>query len=176
MRPLIILGLVVSASVWAQTSLVSAALDGSVSDSSGGRVPGAKVMVREVETHQGREASTTVEGTFHISELPPGTYEVSVSQPGFGPYKHAGVVLPLGVTVHLDIVLQSGGVTTQVTVTAQPAAIDPAQTSVSSAVDKERIEELPVESRNYLNFALAGSGRGQFGAAAGQAVAGAASG
>jgi hypothetical protein len=81
-----------------------------------------------------------------------------VAQPGFGPYKHAGVILPLGSTVHLDIVLQSESVTTQVTVTAQPPAIDPAQTSVSSAVDKERIEELPVESRNYLNFALLAPG------------------
>src|SRR5262249_55765265 len=55
---------------------------------------------------------------------------------------------------HLDIVLQSASVSTQVTVTAQPPPIDPTQTSVTSAVDKERIEELPVESRNYLNFTL----------------------
>jgi hypothetical protein len=58
----------------------------------------------------------------------------------------------------LDIVLQSAGVTTQVTVSAQPPAIDPAQTSVATAVDTERIEELPVESRNYLNFALLAPG------------------
>jgi carboxypeptidase family protein len=106
------------------------------------------VAVRETATHQGREVSTTAEGMFHISELPPGTYEVSVSQPGFGPYKHVGIMLPLGVTVRLHIALRSEGVTTQVTVTAQPPAIDPAQTSVTSAVGKERIEELPVESRN----------------------------
>lgn len=43
-------------------------------------------------------------------------------------------------------------------VTAQPPAIDPAQTSVSSTVDKERIEELPVQSRNYLNFVLLAPG------------------
>jgi hypothetical protein len=105
-----------------------------------------------------REVATTAEGAFHVAELTPGTYEVTASQPGFGPYKHAGVLLPLGSTVHLDIVLQSEGVATQVTVTAQPPAIDPAQTSVSSAVDTERIEELPVESRNYLNFALLAPG------------------
>ena len=121
-------------------------------------MPGVRVTVRDVSTRQMREAPTTAEGTFHIPELAPGTYEVTASQPGFAPYKHAGVVLPLGSTVHLDIVLQSEGVSTQVTVTAQPPAIDPAQTSVSSAVDTERIEELPVESRNYLNFALLAPG------------------
>jgi hypothetical protein len=156
--PALVLGLALSPCGRAQTSLVSGALEGAVTDSSGGRMSAVKVTVREVATHQSREAVSAAEGTFHISALAPGTYEVSVSQPGFGPYKHVGVVLPLGATVHLDIVLESEGVTTQVTVTAQPPAIDPAQTSVSSSVDKERIEELPVESRNYLNFALLAPG------------------
>jgi hypothetical protein len=142
----------------AQTSLVSAALDGTVSDSSGGRIPGVPVAVRELSTHQARNATTDQEGVFRIPELPPGTYEVSTSHAGFLPYKHAGVTVRLGATGHLDIVLHSEGVASQVTVTAQPAAIDPAQTSVSSAVDTERIEELPVESRNYLNFALLAPG------------------
>ena len=133
-------------------------MDGAVSDSSGGRIPGARVTVREVSTHQIRETSTAMDGSFHIAQLPPGTYEVSASQPGFGPYRHAGVNLALGSTVRLDITLQSESVNTQVTVTAQPPAIDPSQTSVATAVDTERIEELPVESRNYLNFALLAPG------------------
>jgi len=144
--------------VWAQTSLVSGALEGAVSDSSGGRIPGVRVAIREVETHLAREVSTSEDGSFRISGLPPGVYEVSAAHTGFERYRHEGVILPLGSTVRLDIVLESGSVTTQVTVTAQPPAIDPAQTSVSSAVDKERIEELPVESRNYLNFALLAPG------------------
>src|SRR5262249_9858142 len=57
----------------AQTSLVSSALDGSVSDSSGGRIPGVRVTVRQLATHQRREVSTTADGTFRITELPPGT-------------------------------------------------------------------------------------------------------
>ena len=154
----LLLGLLWPSILHPQASLVSAALDGSVSDSSGGRIPGARVTVREVSTHQTREASTAADGSFHIAELPPGTYEVSASQPGFGPYRHAGVNLALGSTVRLDITLQSQSVTTQVTVTAQPPAIDPAQTSIATAVDTERIEELPVESRNYLNFALLAPG------------------
>ena len=142
----------------AQTSLVNAALDGVVSDTSGGRIAGARVSVRETSTHLERNASSNSEGAFRLAELPVGTYEVTVAQPGFNSYHHAGVALALGATAHLDILLQSAGVTTQVTVTAQPPAIDPAQTSVSTAVDKERIEELPVESRNYLNFALLAPG------------------
>ncbi len=147
-----------TASVWAQTSLVGGALDGTVSDASGGRIPGVAVSVRDNDTHRTREASSDAEGVFHISELPAGAYEVSASQPGFATYRNAGITIQLGSTAHLDIVLPSASVTTQVTVTAQPPAIDPAQTSVSSTVDTERIEELPVQSRNYLNFVLLAPG------------------
>jgi hypothetical protein len=142
----------------AQTSSVSGALEGSVADTTGGRIPGVRVTVRDPATRRAREVPTNAEGGFHISELPPGQYEVVVSQPGFAAYRHAGVTVPLGVTVHLEIVLLSAAVTTAITVTAQPPAIDPEQTSVTATVDKERIEELPVESRNYLNFALLAPG------------------
>ncbi|MGA3019963.1 MAG: TonB-dependent receptor, partial [Bryobacteraceae bacterium] len=142
----------------AQTSQVSAALDGSVSDSSGARAPHVMVTVRNAGTNQRRQVPANAEGAFHVAELSPGTYEVSVSETGFAAYTHTGLVLALGSTTHLHIVLQPAGLATQITVSAQPPAIDPAQTSVSSAVDTERIEELPVESRNYLNFALLAPG------------------
>jgi hypothetical protein len=56
-------------------------LDGSVGDSSGGRIPGAGVTVRDTAANRMREAPTNAEGAFHIAELPVGTYEVLVSQP-----------------------------------------------------------------------------------------------
>jgi hypothetical protein len=150
--------LLAGASAWAQSSLVGGALDGSVSDPTGGRIPSASVTVRNLGTNQAREVSTNAEGAFHISELPVGTYEVLVSPPGFAPYRQPSVTVALGSTAHLDIVLQTAGISTQVTVTAQASVIDPAQTSVSSTVDTERIEELPVQSRNYLNFVLLAPG------------------
>lgn len=116
------------------------------------------MAARDVATHQSRELSTNAEGLFRFAALPAGTYEVTVTKSGFAPYHHAGVALPLGSTIRLDVALQSAGVNEQVTVTAQPPAIDPAQTSVTSAVDTERIEELPVESRNYLDFVLLAPG------------------
>jgi len=160
-----------ASTAWAQSSLVGGALEGAVSDSTGGRIPEATVTAREVSTHQSREVSTNGEGIFRIQEMAPGTYEVLVSQSGFATYRHAGVTIPLGATVHLDVAMQSAGVSTQVTVTAQPSPIDPAQISVSSAVDKERIEELPVESRNYLNFTLLASGVASSAQQAGRSLA-----
>lgn len=160
--PIIVLIAVLSLSFWwtavAQTSIVSSSLEGVVTDPSGARVPGATVRARDLQTHRERDAVTSTEGMYHLSELPAGTYEVSVAQPGFARYIHTGLILPVGATAHLDIALQSDKLTTQVVVTAQPPAIDPAETSVRSGIDTERIEELPVESRNYLNFALLAPG------------------
>ena len=141
-----------------QTSLVGGTLEGTVADETGGIIQGARITIRDVATHRVRETESDSNGVFRIAQLSPGTYEVAVLQSGFAPYRHQGVDIPLGSTVHLAVVLQSASINTQVTVTAQPPSIDPAQTSVSSAVDKERIEELPVESRNYLNFALLAPG------------------
>src|SRR5438132_791398 len=83
-------------SACAQTSLVSGALDGSVSDSSGGRITGVAVTVRDNATHLTREVSTNAEGSYHFTELPVGIYEVSASQPGFAPYRHIGITIALG--------------------------------------------------------------------------------
>jgi hypothetical protein len=158
LRLAVVTGLFFAATAPAQVSLVGGSLEGAVADSTGGRVPDASITVRDVTTSRTREASTNAEGFFRIQELPPGTYEVAVSGPGFATYHHTGVVVQLGATTHLDVAMQPGAVSTQVTVSAQPPPLDPTQTSVSSAVDKERIEELPVESRNFLRFALLAPG------------------
>jgi hypothetical protein len=66
--------------------------------------------------------------------------------------------LSLGQTVRLDIVLFPASASEKVTVSAQPSALDTSQTSVVSSVDQERIEELPVKTRNYLDFVLLAPG------------------
>jgi len=58
----------------------------------------------------------------------------------------------------LDIVLSLASASEEVTVSAQPSRFDPTQTSVVSSVDRERIEELPVRSRNSLDFVLLAPG------------------
>src|SRR5689334_2224339 len=97
--------LVSAVAVWSQSSAVSGALEGSVTDSSGGRIPGVSVKLREISTNRAREAVTNAEGTFRLPELTPGTYEVEAGKSGFAPYKHSGVTVALGSATHLDMVL-----------------------------------------------------------------------
>ena len=142
----------------AQVSRVAATLEGTVRDSSGAAIGGSNVAVRNTFTSQSRMITADEQGFFRAEQLAVGTYEVRVEQPGFAPYHHTGVVLSLGQTLHLDIVLSPASGSEKVTVSAQPSAIDTSQSSVVSSVDQERIEELPVRSRNYLDFVLLAPG------------------
>jgi hypothetical protein len=142
----------------AQSSKVGATLEGTVMDSSQAVIPGASAILRNTSTNQTREMTTDGEGLFHADALPVGTYEVRVVHPGFASYHHTGVELTLGQNLRLDIVLAPASSSEEITVNAQPPAIDPTQTSVVSSVDGERIEELPVRSRNSLDFVLLAPG------------------
>src|SRR5260221_8712339 len=147
-----------AANAAAQASRVAATLEGIVHDTSGAVIPNSKVTLHNPLTNQSRTVTTDEQGFFRAEQLAVGTYEVRVEQTGFAVYRHAGVGASLGQTVHLDIVLAPASASEQVTVNAQPSSLDPSQASVVSSVDQERIEELPVRSRNYLDFVLLAPG------------------
>ena len=155
------IGVAVLFTVWfcaanaaAQASRVGATVEGTVTDSSGAAIPGSKITVRNELTSQSRTEATDQQGFFRALQLAVGTYEMQAEQTGFALYRRTGVVLNLGQTLHLDIVLSPASAPESVTVGAQPSAIDASQTSVISSVDRERIEELPVRTRNSLDFVL----------------------
>src|SRR5437660_2058970 len=141
-----------------QPSRVGATLDGTVSDTSGAVILNSKVTLHNPLTNRSRTVTTNEQGFFRAEQLAAGSYEVRVEQTGFSTYRLAGVVASLGQAVRLDIVLAPASASEQVTVRAQPSSLDPSQSSVVSSVDQERIEELPVRSRNYLDFVLLAPG------------------
>jgi hypothetical protein len=153
-----ILFLLCAANAGAQASRVGGTLEGIVRDPSGAVIPNAKVTLHNPLTNQTRTVTADEQGFFRAGQLAVGSYEVRLEQAGFAPYRQTGVVLSLGQTVHLDIVLSPASSSEKVTVSAQPSAIDTSQTSVVSSVHQERIEELPVRSRNYLDFVLLAPG------------------
>ena len=153
-----VLFLLCCAPAGAQTSRVGTTLEGTVSDASGAVVPNSRVTLHNSLTNQSRTVTTDQQGFFRAEQLAVGTYEVRVEETGFAVYRQADVEASLGRTVHLDIVLAPASASEQVTVTAQPSLLDPSQSSVVSSLDQERIEELPVRSRNYLDFVLLAPG------------------
>src|SRR5262249_14345218 len=129
-----------------------------VRDISGAVVPGVAVTVRDKATNQTWQSLSAEDGTCRFAALPAGDYEVRSEVAGFTPSGSQTLTIPLGRTIIFGIILQPEGVVQSVTVTDQPPAIDPTATATSTTIDPERIEELPVNSRNYLEFTLLAPG------------------
>jgi hypothetical protein len=138
----------------AQTSRVAGAIQGSVVDQSGSPIAGATVTVRNQGTNQTRTMLSNAQGFFRAGELRVGQYELRVESPGFSPYVNTGIVASIGRVVQIAVQLAPATVQQQITVSEQPPPIDPTQTTEATTIDRERIEESPVVSRNYLDFVL----------------------
>ena len=142
----------------AQVSRVGGTLEGTVAESGGILIAGTQVKARNVANGSVRAAITDEQGFFLLSDLAVGTYEVEVSQTGFAHYVETGVTIFIGRTTRLEIQLSPATLVQKVTVSAQPATINSSDTTVTTRVGKERIEELPVRSRNALDFVLLAAG------------------
>src|SRR5579862_7381847 len=124
----------------AQSSKVGATLEGTVMDGSRAVISGVKVTLSNTSTNQTRDVTTSDDGHFRADALPVGTYELRIAFPGFAPYRQTNIELTLGQDLHAEVVLSPASSSGEITVDAQPPAIDPAQTSFVSSVDGERIE------------------------------------
>jgi hypothetical protein len=99
-------------------------------------------------------AVTSTDGSFSLKELPSGSYTLNSTSPGFAPYQQSSITVAVGRTTHLSIRLTLASVQQAVTVTAAQSTFDTCQTSSVVNIDRDRVEELPIPSRNYLSFVL----------------------
>jgi hypothetical protein len=136
----------------------AADLQGVVRDQNNAVVPNASVTARNAGTNISREATTNEEGFYKIVNLPPGNYEITVKAPNYKTALVQGVNVTVGQTANQDIPLEVGEVSATVTVTtAAPNMVETTGTAVASTVDQQRIQNLPINERNYLSFALIAS-------------------
>ncbi|MGI8467526.1 MAG: TonB-dependent receptor [Pyrinomonadaceae bacterium] len=150
--------LIFAVSTFGQSSATTASIEGSVLNTAGEAVAGASITLRDVATNQTRQVKSAADGAYRISALTVGIYEVRAESNGFASYVNPQVTISVGQTVALNITLQPAGISEAVVVNEQPPAIDRSQTVSTTSIDPERIEELPVNSRNYLQFTLTAPG------------------
>src|SRR5262245_248303 len=96
-----------------------ATISGSVTDAQGAVVGNATVKVRNLATGAERETTTSEEGFFEIPLLEIGTYSVSVTKQGFSTVKRDSVTLQTSTETRVDVQLQVGEVSNEVTITAE---------------------------------------------------------
>src|ERR1035438_5090495 len=109
--------LLLAGNAFAQESIRSATLTGTVSDPTGANVVGAEVTVQKAGTQFTAEGQTNETGRYYIPYLMPGAYEVKVQAAGFQTYVRTGIELRAGDAPRIDIALQVGSLSESVTVT-----------------------------------------------------------
>ncbi|MEW6729722.1 MAG: TonB-dependent receptor [Acidobacteriota bacterium] len=135
---------------WGQSS-TTASITGTVIDPDGGVLGNVVISAKNINTKFTREAVSDEDGAFLLNELPPGPYELTVMAEGFA-VQTARMVLELGRTVRLTFNMKIGQTTDTIEVTALSLFED--KTESSTNIDSGRIESLPINRRNFIDFTL----------------------
>jgi carboxypeptidase family protein/TonB-dependent receptor-like protein len=136
---------------------------GTVTDPSGQVVLGATVKVRNVGTGLERTTTTSADGSYSVSELPIGTYNVTVTQTGFQTFVATGVPVNVATERRIDAVLKIGQVATKVEVSAEDLPLVETTTNdLGGVITQQTVEDMPVNGRDYtklifMNPGVAGS-------------------
>ncbi len=133
----------------------AADLRGFVRDQQGAVVANATVTARNPANNSSRTTTTNDEGFYQLVNLSPGDYDVTVEAPNFKKASLPAVKLTIGQRADLDVKLEAGQISEVVTITgATTELVETSKTAIATTVDQQRIENLPINERNYLSFAL----------------------
>src|SRR5258708_1538889 len=149
--------LFLAASSWLGAQTVTSTLQVRVSDATGAVISEASVTAINTDTGLKRSVTANAVGEYQIGGLPPGDYTVNVEKQGF--QKSAKKIhLDLAASGNVDFALAPGQVQTQVEVQDVGEVAEPTRTMVSEVIDQQKIENLPVNGREFIDFALLAPG------------------
>ncbi|HYG82251.1 MAG TPA: TonB-dependent receptor, partial [Pyrinomonadaceae bacterium] len=138
---------------FAQAQSNAADLQGFVRDPAGAVVVGAAVTARNLATNFTRDAKTNDDGYYQMVNLPPGEYEVTVEAASFKKAVVPSYKLTVGARADLDISLEVGQLTDVVNITTEDQpVVETTRTAVANTIEQQRIENLPINQRDYLGF------------------------
>ena len=136
----------------ASAQVTSAAIVGTITDSSGGALPGVTVTARNVDTGFNRTVPTNEVGAYRLEFLPIGKYSIEVVLSGFRSVTRSGIVLNINDTVKVDVALEVGGLAESITVEGESPVVNTATADISKTVEAKAIESLPIVDRNVYSL------------------------
>ena len=142
--------LVVSDLAFAQQG--TADLRGRVIDQQGAVLPGVTIVVRHQESGLFRETVTGADGTFLMSAMTPGMYEVSAELASFKKYSQRDVRLEVGRTTPVELRLEVGGLTEAVTVTSEAPLVDTTTQEIGGRISQQEFVDTPSFNRNFAGY------------------------
>lgn len=134
----------------ASAQVLYGSIVGTVEDPSGAVVPGASLSITNVATGIVREVNADDQGRYTAANLPAGTYSIAVTAPGFRTMNRTGVEVTINTVTRINIRLEVGQVSEQVTVSAVAAALQTDRTDTRAEINSRAVVELPLP--NYRNY------------------------
>ena len=128
------------------------AINGTVLDSSGAAVPGAKVVLQNTATGAQRSVLTNATGSYVFPEVLPGTYSMQVSAQGFSTANQQDFVLNVNDTQTHDFSLQVGATRQEVTISGTVAHVESSTSEIGTVVASREVSDLPLNGRNFTQL------------------------
>lgn len=141
-----------SSLIFAQTTVQTGSIVGTVSDPSGAAISNAKVVITNTNTGQAMNLTTNGAGVYNSGSLVPGVYKVQVTAKGFST-THETLTVQVSNTANGDVHLQVGQESTVVEVQGSQVQVNTEQATVQGVLNAGQIENLPVNGRNFLDLA-----------------------
>jgi hypothetical protein len=133
--------------------VVGATMSGTVTDTSGGVVPGANISVKNVATGIIRLAVTNGSGLYSVPNLQPGPYEITAAASGFNTDVRKGITLNVGQDLVLNFTVTPGMAAQSVEVTAAAPTVNLANATLGGINDSTTVAELPLNGRSWTDLA-----------------------
>jgi len=126
-------------------------ITGRALDEQGAALPGVAILATNEDSGQFREATTSAEGVYYLSQMIPGRYRISAKLEGFRAFDRRGLVLAVGTTLTVNLTMPIGALEETVTVTGNSPIIDLTATDVGGNIGTGELAELPAMNRNYFS-------------------------
>ena len=132
----------------------SAEIEGTVRDITGAVLPGVAITIISRGSGQERQHVSDANGRFVASTLSPGDYTIRAELLNFKTQVREGVVLQVGDRARVDLVMEVGAISEEVTVRESLPLMRTSNAEVSEIIDKQRLAELPLNGRQFVQLTL----------------------
>jgi hypothetical protein len=127
---------------------------GVVRDASGGTVPDARITITNMDTSEMRTATSRDDGAFRAPGLRPGHYSVRIEKDGFKTSTQTALTLDVAQELVVNPTMEVGSSSQEVTVTGEAPIVNTTTSTLGSLVDDQRVADLPLNGRNYIDLTL----------------------
>src|SRR5262245_53792891 len=130
----------------------TSSIKGRVTAGDGSVLPGVTVTIKHQESGVVRTTESDKDGVYIMNAVIPGPYDLSAELQGFKSFKRRGVRLEVGKTATVDVKLDMGAATEEITVTASAPIVDVTSKEVGGNITSKELTELPSVNRNFIGF------------------------